>query len=921
MDLSENALLEFFSECDEILQRFSSTLTQVEKTGQSNSETMSSLYRDMHTLKGSSQLFGFQLIAQVSHAMEASLEPMRRLKIKIPLKLIDIFFKSIDLIERILKDSSDPKNGVKGIFDEEVKGVVSILISTSYEYFGGDLLIVREKYNSFDDQVKLDQKRNQEEKKSVEIKEKNKIDHHEKTADINIHHHQSSLPINNDMTTKEKNKDSKDAHDISDTNTTVRIHVGLLDKLMNLVGEMVLVRNQMLQYSEKHDNLEFLNLNQRLNLVTSELQGEVMKTRMQPVGSILSKFQRLTRDLSKELGKQIEWSVQGAETEVDKTLLEAIKDPLTHLVRNACDHGLETPEERLQARKSPMGHIKVKAFHEGGHIIIEISDDGRGLHLQKIAEKAVEKKIVTQEQISKMSDREIGLLIFSPGFSTAKSVTSVSGRGVGMDVVKTNLEQIGGQVELQSEQGKGMTVRLRIPLTLAIVPALIIKSGGEQFSIPQVKLSELVRVENSGDEQKIEMLQGKPVYRLRGQLLPLINLSEILLIKDLSQSQDKESVNIVVLNGDVDGDIFGLVVDGIRDTADIVVKPLTSFLKKLQIYSGATIMGDGSVSLILDVSGLAQKENLFHKANARSFTNDSQIHEKKRDMNEEKQDFLFFKIRDEESHCLPICLVYRIEEFQRSEIQYSGNQRIVKYRGSILHLISLSDYYHFTNPSTTNQENSKISLIVVKRKEKLYGLEVCKIVDIISIMASIQESVKEIPGVLGCIIVEQDVTTVIDVFAIIDQISGTVERTKDQDKTKQKSLDKSQHKNIHILLAEDTIFFMKQVKKLLENNGYKVTHAPDGQIAWDMLSSSSPEEYQLLLTDIEMPKMTGFELAEKVRGDNRFNKTPMVALTTKFRDVDLEKGRQVGFNRYLEKLRSDELLETISEILEGNVHV
>ncbi len=949
MGSTESALAEFFSECDEILQRFSSTLSVAEKDGSADIDTIGSLYRDMHTLKGSAQLFGFKLIAQVAHAMEASLEPIRRLKLQIPVQLIDALFNSIDLIERIVRESSSEQKEAGDRFDEEVKRVVPLLLSAASEHFGGELTPTSDKLSDLqEDRILANNPKTIT--LNVDINSKHLVQ--DVVHPVLLESRQSpdapalgspkvgqtlssdkktmSQTVFNsiEQVTKDPQRESTES---SEANSTVRINVGLLDKLMNLVGEMVLVRNQMLQYGQKHDALEFLNLSQRLDIITSELQGDVMKTRMQPIGSILSKFQRLIRDLSKDLGKQIELVLLGTETELDKTLLEAIKDPLTHIIRNSCDHGLETTEERLNAGKPAVGHVQVRAFHEGGHVIIEVSDDGRGLNLKRILEKALEKKIMTPEQGAKLTKLEVCHLIFAPGFSTAENVTSVSGRGVGMDVVKTNIEKIGGHVELHNDEGRGMTVRLRIPLTLAIVPALIVRAGGEQFSIPQVKLAELVRVEKEGPGPKIEMLQGKPVFRLRGDLLSLVDLREVLeLDKEAaheSRAIKSESVNIAVLNGD--GEAFGLIVDEIRDVADIVVKPLTNFLKTLQVYSGATIMGDGSVSLILDVTGLAQKSHLFQKAIRRDFAADSSLGAKALQINQDVQDFLFFKLSSPETYCIPLCLVHRLEEFNGSEVQRSGTQRMVKYRQSILPIISLNDFFGLSNApgSASNkveQDSSKaghvseaISVIVVQRKARLFGVQVSEVVDIMSVTGSIEDSVKETNGILGSIIVGKDVATVVDVFEVLDTVAGASE-SKSSAQAGSKAANRADAvKNSHILFAEDTVFFMKQVRKILEASGYTVTHAADGEQAWQMLSSSKPGDYQLVLSDIEMPKMTGFELAAKIRADSRFEKTPLIALTTKVRDVDLEKGREVGFTRYLEKLRSDELLEALREILGG----
>ena len=397
----------------------------------------------------------------------------------------------------------------------------------------------------------------------------------------------------------------------SASDSTIRVDVAQLDRMMNQMGELVLLRNQIVQYTNSTEDSELLGTAQRLNLLTTELQEGVMKTRMQPIGNIWGKFPRTVRDVALGCGKHVRIEMEGKETELDRTIIEAIKDPLTHLVRNAVDHGIESPEVRRAAGKDPEGRLFLRAFHEGGQVNIEITDDGAGLDLEKIRNKAIQKALVTADHAGRMTEREIANLIWLPGFSTAEKVTNVSGRGVGMDVVKTNIEKIGGTVDVQSKRGKGSTVRMKIPLTLAIIPALIVTTGGDRYAIPQVSLLELVRLEGEQARKGIESVNGAPVYRLRGRLLPLVYLNRELKVgnaQDAAPAQaaagangDAQNVNIVVLRAD--DQQFGLVVDEINDTEEIVVKPLSKQLKSINTYAGATIMGDGRVALILDVLG------------------------------------------------------------------------------------------------------------------------------------------------------------------------------------------------------------------------------------------------------------------------------------------------------------------------------
>lgn len=510
---------------------------------------------------------------------------------------------------------------------------------------------------------------------------------------------------------------------------TIRVDVALLDQLMNRVGELVLARNQILQFSAQSNDPALVSTTQRLNLITSELQEGVMKTRMQPIGNVWSRFPRLVRDLSLQLKKQIRLEMTGKETELDKTIVEAIKDPLTHIVRNAIDHGLETPEQREARNKPVEGSLILRAFHEGGQVIIEIKDDGAGLNTERIRKKAVDRGIISVEQSLRISDREAAQLIFEPGFSTAETVTNVSGRGVGMDVVKNNIEKIGGSVEIQTTPGKGTTIRIKIPLTLAIIPALIVTLNDDRFAIPQVSLSELVRLEpNAG--KGIEFLQGTPVYRLRNRLLPIVDLGTQLELPSALECCRKEgrAINIVVLRAD-DRE-FGLVVDAINDTEEIVVKPLSRMLKSLPIYAGATIMGDGDVALILDVLGLAQKSKILlehrHGAACPSVEDSSD--------DDQSQGSLLIVSLGSRRYALPLQSVARLEELRSGTVEFAGMQEVVQYRGSILPILRL-DAVLGVPTFLAPEDRDRVPMVVVQAAGKSIGILVEQINDIVSVPA------------------------------------------------------------------------------------------------------------------------------------------------------------------------------------------
>ena len=471
--------------------------------------------------------------------------------------------------------------------------------------------------------------------------------------------------------------------------SSIRVDVTLLDKLMNLVGELVLARNQILQFSNATEDAGLLAPSQRLNLITTELQEGVMKTRMQPIGNIWSKFPRTVRDVATMCGKQVRIEMEGKETELDKTIVEAIKDPLTHIVRNSVDHGIEKPERRVAVGKPAEGRLLLRAYHEGGQVIIEISDDGGGLDGDRIRRKAVEKGLITPEQAARMGEREGVNLIFLPGFSTAEKVTNVSGRGVGMDVVKTNIEKIGGTVDVQSKPGTGTTVRMKIPLTLAIIPALIVTSGGDRYAIPQISLLELVRLDGEDAQKGIELIQGVPVHRLRGRLLPLVYLNRELKVEDEAPDLSKlPAVNIVVLQADERQ--FGLVVDEINDTEEIVVKPLGKQLKGIRTFAGSTIMGDGRVALILDVLGVAQTSNVVSESRERALSDKEQHVASTAG---ERQTMLLFQCGADGRMAMDLSLVARLEEFKPEMVECAGDAQVVQYRGQIMPLLRVSDLF------------------------------------------------------------------------------------------------------------------------------------------------------------------------------------------------------------------------------------
>jgi len=552
--------------------------------------------------------------------------------------------------------------------------------------------------------------------------------------------------------------------------SSVRVDVTLLDQLMNLVGELVLARNRVLEFGPVHDNRSYNTTIQQLNHITSELQGGVMKTRMQPIGDVWKKFPRLVRDLTRAFGKKAQLEMVGAETELDRSLLQAIRDPLTHVIRNAVDHGVEMPEDRVASGKPEQGTVMLKAYHQGGQVIIEVVDDGAGMNVAKVRERAVSRGLAPPEVVSAMSDREVSNLIFLPGFSTAEKVTAVSGRGVGMDVVKTNIEKVGGSIDFQNRPGNGTTMRFRIPLTLAIVPALFIWAMGELYAIPQTSLLELVRTRSGGGGEGIEFIHGTPVFRLRGRLLPVVFLNREL---ELDSRRPEEiaaegQFNIVVLR--TENQDIGLVVDEIQNTGEIVVKPLGSSLEDLGVFAGATITGSGQVALILDVARLAERAGVVADTpEVRSPTSTTE----RGGIEEQSEEMLLLRGRDAGRMALPLSKLERLEEFGQDEVQMTGDRMVVKYRGGVLPLIEVSDLLEERRDAPRDRQGSGVSAlgiqaVICASGDHEVGLVTDRVLDIVRVStASVAGSTRT--GVLGTIVINDAITELLDVELLLNK--------------------------------------------------------------------------------------------------------------------------------------------------------
>ena len=678
----------------------------------------------------------------------------------------------------------------------------------------------------------------------------------------------------------------------SGATTSIRVNIDVLEMLMQTVSELVLTRNQLMQIVRTKEDKDFLTPLQQLSHITTELQDNVMKTRMQPIGNAWSKYPRLIRDLSLELGKKIDLKMFGAETELDRQLLEVIKDPLTHMVRNSCDHGLEMPADRIASGKPEMGTVSLSAYHEGGHIIIEIKDDGRGINVEKVKAKAIASGLATEASLEAMTEKQIAQFVFHAGFSTAEKVTSVSGRGVGMDVVKTNIEKIGGAIDLDSVWGKGSQISIKIPLTLAIVSVLLVEVSGQKFAIPQINVLELVSVA-PGSNLTIETINNVPVMRLRNKLLPLAILSEILGgSANLTEMLRKEMYVAVCRVG---GYNFGILVDRVYDTEEIVVKPVAGILKQISVYAGNTILGDGSVIMILDPNGIAKSINTMEL----SSQVDNTAANKALTDKQSQIGLLLFSTGKDAPKSVPLELVSRLEEIDVSKIETAGDRPVIQYRGDLMRLITLNDDFVLPNSGT-------IDVIVFNYDKKVIGIVVKEIIDIVYTNFAIQVTSHELKskGFLGSMVIAGKSTDVLDVGHFL----GNDNESANDPSGAGKAAD------CKVLYIEDSPFFRNLTVPFLSSVGYKVTTAESAEDALDVLQKHN-SKFDMIVTDIEMPGMDGLEFAALCRNSPQTGHIPIIAYTASVSEAILKRSRSIGVDDCIAKTDRSGLLESVSRLL------
>ena len=662
---------------------------------------------------------------------------------------------------------------------------------------------------------------------------------------------------------------------------TLRVAIDTIDHLMTMVSELVLTRNQLLGIARRQGEGQFKIPLQRLSSITAELQEAVMKTRMQPIAAAWVKLPRLVRDLSVELKKQIELETSGAETEIDRHVLELIRDPLVHMIRNAADHGLEMPEARVAAGKPRAGKIRVSALQEGGYIILEVSDDGQGLNLDRVAQRALTMGLATEEQLKRMSDQDVARFVFHAGFSTAKVVTSVSGRGVGMDVVNTNVEQIGGSIDIDSKVGAGTTISIKIPVTLAIASALVVEAGGQRFAIPQLSVVELVRT-GAASNVVIDTVNGSTVLRLRDELLPIASLSTILRLTSAEESVGRDFIVVC----QVADRRFGLIVDSVVQTEEIVVKPTSSILHALTTYSGVTILGDGAVVMILDPGGLGRELGVF-----------AERREERREIRQSSEDtepttsLLVFRSGEHGLKAVPLELVTRLEEIESAKIETSGSQSLIQYRGKLLPLIA-------ANSNGIDRAARSHHVLVFARGQRSAGLVVDQIIDIVQRAGWRFSAVSDTPGLLGSAIIGGRATEIIDVAHYLPFDMDGRER-------------EQAIKAPAILIVDDSGFFRSMLAPVVKAAGFRVFLAADALAALRIVAET---EIDAAIVDIAMPGVSGFEFATRLRLEKSGAGIPLIGLAERGDAATVRTARERGFADLVGKFDRQGLVASLNEL-------
>lgn len=852
----DELLAEFITESTESLAKLDTELVELEHNPE-NPEILNSIFRTMHTIKGTCGFIGLPRLEKLAHASESVLVKIRDRVLSVNEDIISIILQSIDGVKHIINNLSE----------------------TGGEPSGDDQVIIDRLNAILDVSLGLAERKEEssEKKQSSEEIDFDAIEVPETMVEAEKQLNENTPQTEPTNAVEESGSGEKLNH--NDQNQTIRVNINTLENLINTVSELVLTRNQLMQLAGKEENPALNMPLYRLNYVTSELQELVMKTRMQPIGNAWLKLPRIVRDSAKELKKKIELELQGAETELDRQVIELIKDPLTHMIRNAMDHGLEMPEQRVALGKPEKGLIRMNAYHAGGHIIVEISDDGRGIDVEKIRSKAIEKGLASAEEASKLNDTQVYQFIFKSGFSTADQVTNISGRGVGMDVVRTNVEKIGGTIDIKSQKNKGSTFIIKIPLTLSIISALIAESSGYRFAIPQINILELVHIsENSSN--KIEFINAHPVLRLRNKLIPLAFVSDLLGLERAPSNDHKHY--IIVLQ--VGNSYFGIIVDKVYNTQEIVVKPVSSLIRNLSIFAGNTILGDGGVISILDPNHIANALSNISLENIESTTQNNQ-----ESLSNEKniESFLLFLAQDNTPKAIPLSTLTRLEQINLKDVEYTDNRPCIQYRGNLMSLIFMTQ--------STHEDEMKPVLVFANNTHTL-GLVVDEILDIVENSGMELKLESHDPTKLGTMILKEHATEILNTDYFLQSTFSDWYQTSHE----------GGHEKTTLAYIGDHFYGSNFLAPFLKIDGYQIV----------MLTNEA--ELQKFISSTQQVKGLILDLAAPVTEENLdyINKHESLVNLPKLllRSIDYELSEEISMGVFVERLDRNKILTTLNEM-------
>ncbi len=893
---SEELLRDFVAESSENLSAIEDTLLGLEENR--SPEAIDEIFRAIHSVKGAAGFFQLVNIEQVGHNAETLLDKVRSGEIQINAGIIDILLRARDTLFNMLSQP-DFGNGM------DVSSLVAELegarTGSTDEAAEEDLHKIPEETPAAEES---------DEPVSPEADEKN------------------DQPVETAIEAPKKTVSQEKASPSAAEKSTIRIGVDVLDELLELIGEVVLGRNQFLT---KHEgDATFQTLSQSI----TKLHQHVIQTRMQPIGTVFNKYKRTVRDLSRELGKKIELNIEGGELELDRTILEAFSDPLTHLVRNSVDHGIEEPDVRSSSGKGILGSLYLRARHESGQILIEVEDDGKGIDPAVIRSKAIDKNLITETEAELLSDKDIIQFIFHAGFSTKEETTKLSGRGVGMDVVRNNLEKIGCMVDISSNPGKGTLIQTRIPLTQAIVNSsviagLIIKIGPYTMAIPQVAVNEVIKLSPEVEMKQISTINGQEVFKLRDKLIPLVHLEDILEIprtyitedgkitapdrrksfvdrrsedncteKNNRAGADRRKNSFIFIVLQFKQNYFGILVDQIAGKEEIVVKRLPQLIKHRRVFAGSTILGSGKVALILDINGLVEKASLDF---AREQETIYQTIMSRKMVLEEKQHVVVFNYAEEEYFAVPVNLLSEVDKFKVSDVKKVGDREFIQRHGMSMPLLRLD---HSLSISPLEGEKEELIVIVPSRIRYPTGIVGNSIITHIELSEDLNTKEADENGIMGTFFHNNELITLLDIFTLLQKFDPKKyhrEVTKDIE-------------DCRILFAEDQVFFRQLVVQYFKSYGIKnTTVCKNGEEALQVLVKN-PENFDIVVSDIEMPVMDGYQLVSTIKADPKIKDIPVMALTSLDSEENIKKGMDAGFDAYEVKLNKDRVIKRISEL-------